>query len=71
MAHGADVNAEWNGYYPIIFAPCETLEPESLRWLLDHGAKPNVGREGRKYPGTALDQVIARICSIGKSGSVH
>jgi len=56
---GADVNAEWNGYYPIIFAPCETLEPESLRWLLDHGARPNVGREGRKYPGTALDQVIA------------
>jgi hypothetical protein len=58
VANGADVNAEWNGYYPIIFAPCETLEPESLRWLLDHGAKPNVGREGRKYPGTALDQVI-------------
>jgi len=59
LEHGADVNAEWNGYYPIIFAPCETLEPESLRWLLDHGARPNVAREGRKYPGTALDQVIA------------
>jgi len=59
LEYGADVNAEWNGYYPIIFAPCETLEPESLRWLLAQGAKPNVAREGRKYPGTALDQVIA------------
>jgi hypothetical protein len=59
VEHGADVNAEWNGYYPIIFAPCETLEPESLRWLLEHGARANVEREGRKYPGTALDQVIA------------
>jgi hypothetical protein len=24
VKNGADVNAEWNGYYPIIFAPCET-----------------------------------------------
>lgn len=40
VAHGADVNALWNGSYPIICAPCETLAPESLRWLLDHGADP-------------------------------
>ncbi len=59
LAHGADVNAEWSGYYPIIFAPCETLETDSLRWLLDHGARPNCARSGRKYPGTALDQVIS------------
>jgi hypothetical protein len=58
LAHGADVNAEWNGYYPIIFAPCETLEPAALKWLLDHGAKPNCGNPGRKYPGTALDFVV-------------
>lgn len=58
VKHGADVNAEWNGYYPIIFAPCETLEPDALQWLLDHGAEPNNARAGRKYPGTALDQVI-------------
>lgn len=57
-AHGADVNAEWNGYFPIIFAPCETLEPIALKWLLDHGAKPNCGRSDRRYPGTALDFVI-------------
>jgi ankyrin repeat protein len=58
VAHGADVNAEWDGYFPIIFAPCETVEPDPIRWLLKHGANPNCAREGRKYPGTALDYVI-------------
>ena len=64
VSRGADVNAEWNAYYPIIFAPCETVEPAALKWLLDHGANPNCDRPGRKYPGTALDQVIA---SYGRS----
>lgn len=58
VAHGADVNAEWSGYFPIIFAPCETVDPVALRWLLDHGANPNCDRAGRKYAGTALDYVI-------------
>jgi ankyrin repeat protein len=58
VAHGADVNAEWNGYFPIIFAPCETVEPAAIKWLLDHGANPNCARADRKYPGTALDYVI-------------
>jgi ankyrin repeat protein len=58
VAHGADAKAEWNGYYPIIFAPCETVQPESIKWLLEHGAIPNCHRKGRKYPGTALDFVI-------------
>jgi ankyrin repeat protein len=58
MRNGADVNAEWNGYFPIIFAPCETVQPGALKWLLDHGAKPNCGRRGRKYPDSALDYVI-------------
>ena len=58
VAHGADVNAEWNGYFPILFAPCETVQPEAIKWLLQHGANPNSAREGRKYPGTALDYVI-------------
>jgi ankyrin repeat protein len=58
VAHGAEVNAEWSGYFPIIFAPCETVDPVALKWLLDHGANPNCDRAGRKYPGTALDYVI-------------
>jgi len=58
MAHGADVNAEWNGYFPILFAPCETVEPKPIKWLLEHGANPNCTKAGRKYPGTALDYVI-------------
>ena len=58
LAHGAVVNAEWNGYFPIIFAPCETVEPAPIKWLLEHGANPNCDKPGRKYPGTALDYVI-------------
>ena len=58
VSHGADVNAEWNGYFPILFAPCETVQPASIKWLLDHGANPNCAKPNRKYPGTALDQVI-------------
>ncbi len=62
--HGADVNAVWHGHYPVLFAPCETLDPESLRWLLQHGADPNCGTasqwedEQQSYPGTALDYVL-------------
>src|ERR1700724_3357964 len=35
VALGANVNALWNGSYPIICAPCETLAPQALKWLLD------------------------------------
>jgi ankyrin repeat protein len=64
VSHGADVNALWHGHFPIIFAPCESLDPAALEWLLDHGANPNCrdhGYEisGHSYPGTALDYIIA------------
>jgi len=58
VRNGADVNAEWSGFFPIIFAPCESVERESIRWLLDHGANPNCARAGRTYPDNALDYVI-------------
>lgn len=58
VEYGADVNAEWAGYFPIIFAPCETVQPVAIRWLLEHGANPNCARAGRKYPTNALDYVI-------------
>lgn len=56
LSYGADVNAEWAGRFPIIFAPCETVEPIPLQWLLDHGANPDCSRPGQ--PKTALDYVI-------------
>jgi len=64
VSHGADVNALWHGHFPIIFAPCESMDPAALKWLLDHGANPNCrdhGYEisGHPYPGTALDYLIA------------
>ena len=58
VSHGADVNALWHGDFPIVFAPCESVDPAALRWLLDHGANPNVADPKRRYPGTALDYVI-------------
>lgn len=58
VARGADVNAAWNGTFPMIFAACEAVDPVALKWLLDHGADPNV--EGSpEIPGTALDYVVA------------
>jgi ankyrin repeat protein len=45
VALGANVNARWNGSYPIICAPCETLAPRALKWLLDHGADPRVATD--------------------------
>jgi ankyrin repeat protein len=64
VSHGADVNALWHGHFPIIFAPCESVDPAALKWLLDHGANPNCrdhGYEisGHQYPGTALDYLVA------------
>jgi hypothetical protein len=40
VRYGADVHALWHDRYPIILAPCETLAPQALRWLLAHGADP-------------------------------
>src|SRR6266478_7407530 len=64
VSHGADVNALWHGHFPIIFAPCESLDPAALKWLLDQGANPNCRDHGYKigghsYPGTALDYLVA------------
>ena len=63
VAHGADVNAMWHGHFPIIFAPCESIDAGALKWLLDHGANPNLrdprqSAAGHAYPGTALDYLI-------------
>jgi ankyrin repeat protein len=56
VRNGADVNGLRWGWFPVLFTPCENLEPEPLQWLLDHGADPNRGKPNE--PGTALDYVI-------------
>ncbi len=71
LRNGADVNAEWAGFFPIIFAPCETLAPGSLRWLIDHGANPDCASAGRKYPDTALDYVIGTYSRSDRLGAMH
>jgi ankyrin repeat protein len=66
VAHGADVNAEWHGEYPIVYSASEAIDAMSLEWLLDHGANPNCDTLKRKYRDTALDYVIG---SYGRSPS--
>jgi hypothetical protein len=56
VAHGANVNAEWNGHFPILFASCETVDATALAWLLSHGADPN--RTGAGRTETALDALL-------------
>jgi hypothetical protein len=67
--YGADVNAQWGGYYPIVCAPCEALAPNCLRWLLDHGADPT--RPSSKY-GTPLSILIGTYArnSAGKHACI-
>ena len=67
VANGADVNASWHGHFPIIFAPCESMDAQSLRWLLHHGADPLCGSQRDQQ--TALDYVIgsyARSTQLGE-----
>lgn len=70
VRHGADVNGLRWGWFPALFTPCENLEPEPLKWLLDNGADPNCGQlseqvvkaapsgSGMRTGRTALDYVI-------------
>jgi ankyrin repeat protein len=55
LRHGADVNARWHGRYPIVLGPCETLDPPTLRLLLERGADPDA--RGDDY-GYALDMAV-------------
>jgi ankyrin repeat protein len=56
VSRGANVNAEWNGDFPIVFAACEAVDPVALQWLLAHGADPNCAKPGGRV--TALDYLI-------------
>ena len=65
VSHGADVNALWHGDFPIVFAPCETVDPEALKWLLECGADPNRHARG----GTALDYLIGTYARSARLGA--
>jgi ankyrin repeat protein len=54
VSYGADVNARCGGDFPIIFAPCESMDAHALTWLLERGANPNASARG----GTALDYLM-------------
>jgi ankyrin repeat protein len=56
VANGADVNARWDGSYPIICGACECLQAESLKWLIAHGA--DISATSSHY-GTCVEMLIA------------
>jgi ankyrin repeat protein len=55
VEHGANVNARWGGTYPIICGPCECLAPETLKWLIAHGADMSVKSDDY---GTCVEMLI-------------
>jgi ankyrin repeat protein len=61
---GADVNAHWHGWFPMLFAPAECVNPPVMRWLLDHGADPNC--PGQKDRITALDYLVGTYVRSGE-----
>jgi len=67
VRNGADVNAEWNGDFPILFAPCESVNTAGLQWLLQHGANPNCPKAGRST--TALDYLIGTYARSSQMGT--
>ncbi|MGA3239643.1 MAG: ankyrin repeat domain-containing protein [Bryobacteraceae bacterium] len=67
VARGANVNAEWNGDFPILFAPCESVDPVALEWLLEHGADPNGPKPNPRV--TALDYLIGTYARSAKLGA--
>lgn len=60
VSYGADVNALWNGSYPVICAPCESLAPLSLAWLLAHGADPTANSSDYGSPLAMLIATYSR-----------
>src|SRR5207247_2142112 len=39
IEHGADPDGQYGSNYgPIVFVPCETLDPDGIQFLIDHGA---------------------------------
>ena len=66
VAHGGNVNALWNGTYPIVHAPCETLAPQALKWLLDHGV--NLQTPGQD-PGSLFRMLVCTYARNAKGRS--
>ncbi len=56
VAYGADVNGKGPGDFPILFSPCESMDPDAITWLLARGADPNCG--GAYGRATALDYLL-------------
>jgi hypothetical protein len=58
LAHGMDVNCAVHGWGPLLTYPAETQQPVMLKWLLDHGADPNLRMADTKCRENAWEALI-------------
>ena len=58
LAHGMDVNCAVHGWGPLLTCPAETQAPKMLKWLLDHGADPNLRMTETKCRENAWESLI-------------
>lgn len=58
VQHGAHPNGDAYDWGPVLTHPCESLAPESIKWLIAHGADPNRREPNLRYTGTPLGMVI-------------
>ncbi len=56
--HGIDINEQVYDWAPLISHPCEDLDAEVLKWMLDHGADPDLVISGSRAPLTALEMIL-------------
>lgn len=58
LAHGMEVNCAVHGWGPLLTCPAETQAPRMLKWLLDHGAGPNLRMPNAQQRDNAWEALI-------------
>lgn len=68
LARGMDVNCIVYDWGPLLTYPAETQAPGMLKWLLRHGADPNLRGSNTRCPDNAWEALIA---GYGRSSRFH
>lgn len=68
LARGMDVNCIVYDWGPLLTYPAETQAPKMLKWLLEHGADPNLRMPNTRYRDNAWQALIE---GYGRSPHFH
>ena len=68
LARGMDVNCVVYNWGPLLTYPAETQAPKMLKWLLEHGADPNLRLSNTRYDKSAWKALIE---GYGRSPRFH